>query len=205
MLNFGGVQIQLRCHLKNSGWNFGSLFYRDTFFYTCFGHFLNPNPILPIRSSQFVEGGKNILEVFFFFFQCQLFSKWPGMRHFARLSSIGIHLLHVWMGDLFHCQRLAGPTKTHIFFLNIYGNMSTLEMISSCILSIRLFAEFHAISEIIWTQEFLPQRYGSSIGSPWPASFRFLSAFSHLRSSGEPGVGERTTVICSACSITIGK
>ena len=59
--------------------------------------------------------------------QCHLFWKWPGMRHFARLSSIGIHLLHVWMGDLFHCQRLAGPKKRPFM-----GKMSTLEMISSC-------------------------------------------------------------------------
>lgn len=77
------------------------------------GHFLNPT-ILPIRSSQLLRVGKT-LEMCFSF-QCHLFSKWPGMRHFARLSSIGIHLLHVWMGDLFHCQRLAGPTKTHFFW-----------------------------------------------------------------------------------------
>ena len=129
-------------------------FFTGTRFYHLFRPFFEsqsdpPNRILPI-----VEGGKNFLEICFVFFQCHPFSKWPGMRHFARLSSIGIHLLHVWMGDLFHCQRLAGPTKTHLFFWKIYGNMSTLEMISSCILSIRLFAEFHAISEIIWTQEF---------------------------------------------------
>lgn len=63
---FDGVkflQIQLRCHLKNSGWN-GSLF-TGTRFYTWRPFFESddpdpPNPILPI-----VEGGKNSGDFFF--------------------------------------------------------------------------------------------------------------------------------------------
>ena len=65
--------------------------------------------------------------------QCHLFWKWPGMRHFARLSSIGIHLLHVWMGDLFHCQRLAGPKKNDTFFFDhLLEKCRLLRWCSSC-------------------------------------------------------------------------
>ena len=86
MLNFGVVQIQPSCPLKNSGWN-GSLFTE---------HVFSPpeRPFFEIRSPPLLRG-KNPWR-FCFFFQCHLFFK---MARHVTLCEIIKH----WYSTCFMC------------------------------------------------------------------------------------------------------
>ena len=101
----------------------------------------------------------------------------PGLRHSTRLSSTCLHLLHVWMGDLFHCQRAAGTILDR-------SRSPLFRDINMCQEIVGLGSVFQnpglplGFTAAICQLPATPERSGSFTESPLPPLFRFLSAFS---------------------------